>query len=108
MPTAMPETTQRPAIETPMTSAPAVDERPALAEKVTIRDLCFFYDQNQALKNISLPLYDKQVTAFIGPSGCGKSTLLRVSTGSTTSTPSSGRPARCCWMARTSCRRSRI
>jgi phosphate transport system ATP-binding protein len=78
MPTAMPETTQRPTIETSVTSAPAADERPVLAEKVTISDLCFFYDQNQALKNISLPLYDKQVTAFIGPSGCGKSTLLRV------------------------------
>ena len=32
----------------------------------------------QALKNISLPLHDRKVTAFIGPSGCGKSTLLRV------------------------------
>ena len=27
---------------------------------------------------MSLPLYDRKVTAFIGPSGCGKSTLLRV------------------------------
>src|SRR5262249_44239405 len=32
----------------------------------------------KALKDISLPLYDKRVTALIGPSGCGKSTLLRV------------------------------
>jgi phosphate transport system ATP-binding protein len=30
------------------------------------------------LKNITLPLHDRRVTAFIGPSGCGKSTLLRV------------------------------
>ncbi len=57
---------------------PASSERQALKEKVEIRDLSFFYDQNKALKNISLPLYDKQVTACIGPSGCGKSTLLRV------------------------------
>src|SRR5260221_5773331 len=49
-----------------------------LTECVTIRNLSFYYDKHQALKNISLPLYDKRVTAFIGPSGCGKSTLLRV------------------------------
>jgi phosphate transport system ATP-binding protein len=47
-------------------------------EKVTVRDLKFFYGSNLALKNINLPLYDHKVTAFIGPSGCGKSTLLRV------------------------------
>jgi phosphate transport system ATP-binding protein len=49
-----------------------------LAEKVTIRDLNFFYGETRALKSISLPLYQNKVTAFIGPSGCGKSTLLRV------------------------------
>ncbi|HXM00921.1 MAG TPA: phosphate ABC transporter ATP-binding protein PstB [Rhizomicrobium sp.] len=46
--------------------------------RIAIRDLSFFYGKNKALKNISLPLYDRKVTAFIGPSGCGKSTLLRV------------------------------
>ncbi|MEP6830130.1 MAG: phosphate ABC transporter ATP-binding protein PstB [Rhizomicrobium sp.] len=45
--------------------------------KIDIRDLCFFYGQTKSLKNITLPLYDRKVTAFIGPSGCGKSTLLR-------------------------------
>ena len=49
-----------------------------LAEKVTIRDLNFFYGESRALESISLPLYQNKVTAFIGPSGCGKSTLLRV------------------------------
>jgi phosphate transport system ATP-binding protein len=49
-----------------------------LAERVSVRKLDFFYGDNQALKAISLPLYDKHVTTFIGPSGCGKSTLLRV------------------------------
>ena len=49
-----------------------------LPEKVTIRDLNFFYGNARALKSISLPLYENKVTAFIGPSGCGKSTLLRV------------------------------
>jgi phosphate transport system ATP-binding protein len=47
-------------------------------EKVSIRNLRFFYGQTMSLKGINLPLYEKRVTAFIGPSGCGKSTLLRV------------------------------
>jgi phosphate transport system ATP-binding protein len=46
--------------------------------KVDIRDLCFYYGSTLALKHITMPLMDRQVTAFIGPSGCGKSTLLRV------------------------------
>ena len=46
--------------------------------KVDIRDLSFFYGSTKALKHVTMPLYDRQVTAFIGPSGCGKSTLLRI------------------------------
>jgi phosphate transport system ATP-binding protein len=49
-----------------------------LNEKISIRNLSFYYDQTKALKDISLPLYERTVTAFIGPSGCGKSTLLRI------------------------------
>ena len=49
-----------------------------LAEKVSIRNLDFYYGTSKALKAISLPLYENKVTAFIGPSGCGKSTLLRI------------------------------
>jgi phosphate transport system ATP-binding protein len=48
------------------------------AEKVLVRKLNFYYGQSLALKDVNLPLYERQVTAFIGPSGCGKSTLLRV------------------------------
>jgi phosphate transport system ATP-binding protein len=48
------------------------------AERISIRDLNFFYGKSKALKSVTLPIYDRQVTAFIGPSGCGKSTLLRV------------------------------
>ena len=61
----------------PPSATPPTD-RAGLAEKVTIRDLNFFYGDARALKSISLPLYQNKVTAFIGPSGCGKSTLLRV------------------------------
>jgi len=49
-----------------------------LTEKISIRRLSFYYGDSMALKDISLPLYENKVTAFIGPSGCGKSTLLRV------------------------------
>ncbi|MGK0246772.1 MAG: phosphate transport system ATP-binding protein, partial [Pseudomonadota bacterium] len=51
----------------------------ATTEKIRIKNLNFFYeDGSQALRNVSAPIYDKRVTAFMGPSGCGKSTLLRV------------------------------
>ena len=49
-----------------------------LAEKISIKDLKFFYGARQTLNGINMPLYDRKVTSFIGPSGCGKSTLLRV------------------------------
>jgi phosphate transport system ATP-binding protein len=45
--------------------------------KIGIRNLNFYYGNFQGLRNISLDIPEKQVTAFIGPSGCGKSTLLR-------------------------------
>ena len=54
----------------------AVAER--AATKLKINNLNFFYGTFQGLRNISLDIPEKQVTAFIGPSGCGKSTLLRV------------------------------
>jgi phosphate transport system ATP-binding protein len=39
--------------------------------------VCVFYGAKQALKEVSLDIYENQVTALIGPSGCGKSTYLR-------------------------------
>jgi phosphate transport system ATP-binding protein len=42
-----------------------------------IRDLNLYYGSFQALKNISMDIEAKKITAFIGPSGCGKSTLLK-------------------------------
>ncbi|WP_342643396.1 phosphate ABC transporter ATP-binding protein PstB [Rhodoligotrophos ferricapiens] len=60
------------------TTAAREQVAPALRERISIRDVSFYYGDSKALKNISLPLYDREVTAFIGPSGCGKSTLLRI------------------------------
>jgi len=45
--------------------------------KVKVKDLSLWYGTNRALKNISMDIPEKKVTAFIGPSGCGKSTFLR-------------------------------
>jgi phosphate transport system ATP-binding protein len=46
--------------------------------KISAQNIDFFYGKTEALKNISIDIYDKQVTAFIGPSGCGKSTFIRL------------------------------
>ena len=46
--------------------------------KAESKNLDFYYaDGTQALKNVSLPVYENKITALIGPSGCGKSTFLR-------------------------------
>ncbi len=46
-------------------------------DKIAIRDLDFWYGDFNALKNVTVPVKEHAVTAFIGPSGCGKSTVLR-------------------------------
>ena len=46
--------------------------------KMSVRGLDFHYGAFHALKDITLDVAERRVTAFIGPSGCGKSTLLRV------------------------------
>jgi len=45
---------------------------------IETRNLDFYYGDFQALKNITMDIPEKAVTAFIGPSGCGKSTYLRL------------------------------
>jgi len=45
--------------------------------RMEVKDLNFYYDDFQALKNINMPMEKNKVTALIGPSGCGKSTFLR-------------------------------
>jgi len=53
------------------------DKEESLTLKAEARTLNFYYGGFHALKNISMPIYDRKVTALIGPSGCGKSTFLR-------------------------------
>ena len=48
-----------------------------MSEIMTVKDLCLWYGEKQALKNINITIPEKSITALIGPSGCGKSTFLR-------------------------------
>lgn len=48
-----------------------------LGKKIEVLDFSFFYGSFQALYGLTLPIYERQITALIGPSGCGKSTFLR-------------------------------
>ena len=59
-----------------MVAVPAQEAAPAVL-KAEVKGLNFYYGDFQALKNLNMPVYEKQVTALIGPSGCGKSTFLR-------------------------------
>jgi phosphate transport system ATP-binding protein len=46
-------------------------------EKIRVEHLDFYYGDKQALKDVSITIRDREITALIGPSGCGKSTFLR-------------------------------
>ncbi len=44
---------------------------------ITVKDLCLWYPDTQALKNINMDIRENSICALIGPSGCGKSTFLK-------------------------------
>ena len=44
---------------------------------ITVKDMCLWYGDHQALKNVNIEISEKSITSFIGPSGCGKSTFLK-------------------------------
>jgi phosphate transport system ATP-binding protein len=64
------------AMSTPQETDAALD--PGIKDPIlTIENLSLWYGDTMALKEISMGIPARQITAFIGPSGCGKSTLLR-------------------------------
>jgi phosphate transport system ATP-binding protein len=73
-------------VQRPFTTAPQVTlapRQPAAplgsrgSPAVDVRNFSFFYGSRQALKDLTLGIERRSVTAIIGPSGCGKSTFLR-------------------------------
>lgn len=48
-----------------------------MTDIITVKDLCLWYSEHQALKNININIPENSITALIGPSGCGKSTFLK-------------------------------
>ncbi len=60
-------------------AAPTADRRnaPEASVKIDAENVNVHYGETHAIKDVSIGILDKTVTAFIGPSGCGKSTFLR-------------------------------
>ena len=48
-----------------------------MTSKLSVKNLDLYYGSFHALKDISLDMGEREITAFIGPSGCGKSTFLK-------------------------------
>src|SRR5207237_3305507 len=53
------------------------DQSSPMAKRIDVEGLNVWFGSFHALKDISITVEPKQVTALIGPSGCGKSTFLR-------------------------------
>jgi phosphate transport system ATP-binding protein len=75
------ETRDRPEIQLPTVADALADNvnQPDLPRDplFEVRDLSVAYSGSLALKDVSLDIYRRHITAFIGPSGCGKSTFIR-------------------------------
>ena len=48
-----------------------------MSDIISIKDLCLWYGEHQALFDINMDIPEKSITSLIGPSGCGKSTFLK-------------------------------
>lgn len=66
------------AIMTEKTEDPIIEAPISEKYKLQTKDVNVFYGDFQAIKDVSMNIKPKSITAFIGPSGCGKSTFLRL------------------------------
>jgi phosphate transport system ATP-binding protein len=67
-----------PGIHTVVQGRPTTEDPAKPAEvRVAVKKFNFWYGTHRALRDISMDIYSRNVTAIIGPSGCGKSTFLR-------------------------------
>ena len=48
-----------------------------MSDIITVKNMCLWYGDHQALKDVNIAIPEKSITALIGPSGCGKSTFLK-------------------------------
>jgi len=65
------------AVVEPTAGVEGTEATPETETIIESRDLSVWYDETQALQDVSMAIPERQVTALIGPSGCGKSTYLR-------------------------------
>ncbi len=56
---------------------PPGDTEPEAPTVMELHDVSVYYGSFRAVRDVTMPVYLKQITAMIGPSGCGKSTVLR-------------------------------
>ncbi len=73
----MPNRAAPPAIDTAVAAARAAESTGSAPMRLRVQELNAFFGANRAVRDISIDLPDRFVTAIIGPSGCGKSTMLR-------------------------------
>ncbi len=64
-------------VETGSVTAEAVDGQPGEQTVMELENVSVYYGQFRAVRDVSMPVYHRHITAMIGPSGCGKSTVLR-------------------------------
>jgi phosphate transport system ATP-binding protein len=65
------------ALPVPVAEEPRTEGEARPGVKLAVEELSAWFGDNHVLKNISMEIPDRQVTAIIGPSGCGKSTFIR-------------------------------
>src|SRR2546430_9914112 len=71
-----PEQDVIPKLEVPERTEAAMDRAPS-AHVFNTKNVSIYYGSFRAVTDVSLTIYENEITAFIGPSGCGKTTVLR-------------------------------